>query len=60
MTAINDNAGGSAASSARELGLSPESLWQAADKLRGSIDAAESERLEARINANLEGLGYGV
>nr|WTA67194.1 type I restriction-modification system subunit M [Micromonospora sp. NBC_00855] len=26
---------------ASELGVDPESLWQAADKLRGSIDAAE-------------------
>lgn len=25
----------------RELGIDPEKLWQAADKLRGSIDAAE-------------------
>ena len=24
-----------------ELGVDPEALWQAADKLRGSIDAAE-------------------
>jgi type I restriction enzyme M protein len=27
--------------SSTELGLDPETLWQAADKLRGSIDAAE-------------------
>ena len=27
--------------SASELGIDPEELWQAADKLRGSIDAAE-------------------
>jgi type I restriction enzyme M protein len=27
--------------SGSELGLDPETLWQAADKLRGSIDAAE-------------------
>jgi type I restriction enzyme M protein len=27
--------------SSSELGLDPETLWQAADKLRGSIDAAE-------------------
>lgn len=26
---------------AGELGVNPETLWQAADKLRGSIDAAE-------------------
>lgn len=26
---------------AKELGIDPEELWQAADKLRGSIDAAE-------------------
>src|SRR5690606_4277641 len=27
--------------SAPELGVDPEQLWQAADRLRGSIDAAE-------------------
>jgi type I restriction enzyme M protein len=26
---------------AKELGVDPEELWQAPDKLRGSIDAAE-------------------
>jgi type I restriction enzyme M protein len=26
---------------AKELGINPEELWQTADKLRGSIDAAE-------------------
>jgi hypothetical protein len=26
---------------AKELGIDPEELWQAADRLRGSIDAAE-------------------
>jgi hypothetical protein len=26
---------------ASELGIDPEALWQTADKLRGSIDAAE-------------------
>src|SRR5438309_10670523 len=27
--------------SASEIGVDPETLWQAADRLRGSIDAAE-------------------
>lgn len=32
---------GAAQLDAKELGIDPEALWQAADKLRGSIDAAE-------------------
>lgn len=32
---------GAAQLDAKELGINPEELWQAADKLRGSIDAAE-------------------
>ena len=32
---------GSAQLDEKELGIDPEKLWQAADKLRGSIDAAE-------------------
>lgn len=32
---------GAAQLDAKELGISPEELWQAADRLRGSIDAAE-------------------
>lgn len=32
---------GAAQIDAKELGINPEELWQAADKLRGSIDAAE-------------------
>jgi hypothetical protein len=32
---------GAAKLDAKELGIDPEELWQAADKLRGSIDAAE-------------------
>lgn len=34
-------ASNSAEDEAKELGVDPEQLWQAADKLRGSIDAAE-------------------
>jgi type I restriction enzyme M protein len=58
---------------AGELGIDPEELWQAADKLRGSIDAAEyrhvvlgliflkyiSDAFEAR-RAKLVGLGYDL
>lgn len=32
---------GAAQLDAKELGIHPEELWQAADKLRGSVDAAE-------------------
>ncbi|WP_315772295.1 MULTISPECIES: class I SAM-dependent DNA methyltransferase [unclassified Bradyrhizobium] len=32
---------GAAQLASKELGINPEELWQAADKLRGSIDAAE-------------------
>lgn len=32
---------GAAQLDAKELGINPEELWQAADRLRGSIDAAE-------------------
>src|ERR1700728_2951747 len=32
---------GAAQLDATELGIDPEVLWQAADKLRGSVDAAE-------------------
>lgn len=32
---------------AKELGIEPEELWQAADKLRGSVDAAERIQEEA-------------
>lgn len=40
MTDI-DPAGVANTLDARELGIDPEQLWQAADRLRGSIDAAE-------------------
>lgn len=36
-----DNGNEEAIITAGELGIDPEELWQAADKLRGSIDAAE-------------------
>jgi type I restriction enzyme M protein len=38
---INQESGRIAFQPSTELGLDPETLWQAADKLRGSIDAAE-------------------
>jgi type I restriction enzyme M protein len=41
MTLDDGNSAGTAIVSARELGVDPEALWQTADKLRGSIDAAE-------------------
>ena len=31
----------------KELGIDPEALWQTADKLRGSIDAAEYKHVVA-------------
>jgi len=37
----NANAADEVIVSASEMGIDPEELWQAADKLRGSIDAAE-------------------
>jgi hypothetical protein len=36
---------------ARELGVDAETLWQAADKLRGSVDAAE--RKSTKLSKNL-------
>jgi type I restriction enzyme M protein len=40
VTAIDDNEE-KRNGSARELGVEPETLWQTADKLRGSVDSAE-------------------
>ena len=59
---------------AGELGIDPEELWQAADKLRGSIDAAEykhvvlgliflkyiSDAFEAKRAALREDVGGGA
>ena len=41
MKLDDQNTEGTVIVSARELGVDPEALWQTADKLRGSIDAAE-------------------
>ncbi|MBI5846183.1 MAG: SAM-dependent DNA methyltransferase [Deltaproteobacteria bacterium] len=41
MASNNHQSGQTAIISAGELGVDPEALWQTADKLRGSIDAAE-------------------
>jgi type I restriction enzyme M protein len=41
MTSTETYPDGLAQLDARELGIHPEELWQAADRLRGSIDAAE-------------------
>lgn len=41
MASNNNHPDQGSASNSKELGVDPEDLWQAADKLRGSIDAAE-------------------
>ena len=41
MTSTETYPDGAPQLDAKELGINPEELWQAADKLRGSIDAAE-------------------
>jgi type I restriction enzyme M protein len=41
MTSTETYPDGAAQLNRRELGIDPEELWQTADKLRGSIDAAE-------------------
>jgi type I restriction enzyme M protein len=41
VTSNNQNPDQPSIVSASELGIDPETLWQLADKLRGSIDAAE-------------------
>jgi len=41
VTSNNQTSEHASVLSASELGVDPETLWQAADKLRGSIDAAE-------------------
>lgn len=41
MAPSSQNSEGGPIVSASEIGVDPEALWQAADKLRGSIDAAE-------------------
>jgi type I restriction enzyme M protein len=70
MTLDDRNSEGTVIVNARELGVDPEALWQTADKLRGSIDAAEykhvvlgliflkyiSEAFEARRGALAEEL----
>ncbi len=41
MASIDTYPDGAAQFDAKELGINPEELWQTADRLRGSIDAAE-------------------
>ena len=41
MTDMNATSDSAAPLDEKELGIDPEALWAAADKLRGSIDAAE-------------------
>ena len=41
MPVNNQDGQVASSSSPNEMGVDPETLWQAADKLRGSIDAAE-------------------
>ena len=41
MTDTKHYPDGAAQLDEKELGIDPEALWAAADKLRGSIDAAE-------------------
>ena len=41
MTDTKPNPDGAERLDEKELGIDPEALWTAADKLRGSIDAAE-------------------